>query len=298
MSTDAPFIRNIRLLLGPLADDQGGGPTDEALEILSDGSRNTLAVDFSVTKTLIGTPNAATVRIRNLSESTRRRIRASLTRVRLEVGYENQGLYPLAMGGLISVVPYAENPDYVTELTFLDGFGGIVKGVTSRSFAARTPVIDIVEAIGQDMPGVTIDRDSLQISGVVGRRGYTISGRSADALDTLADSFGFSWTVQDGVLTALDDAQSYTTIHEISVERRNLIAALPTLGGPMQIQTGIEVTAVLDPRVRPGNTMSLTSTANPGLSGQSKIHRADFDGGTMQNDSTMRLTSFTLGNIR
>jgi hypothetical protein len=297
MTTTSPFIRNIRLLLGPLADDQGGGPAGEALEILSDGSRSTLAMDFTVTKTLIGTPNMAVIRIYNLSEMTRRRIRASLTRVRLEVGYANQGLYLLATGGLLSVVPYANNPDYITELTFLDGFGGTVKGVTNRSFAARTSVVDIVASIGEDMPGVLIDREALQISGTVGRRGYVVSGRSAEALDDLADSYGFSWSIQDGVLTALDDAQSYSTVHEVSLARRNLVAALPTLDGPMQIQTGIEVTALLDPRVRPGNILDLTSRANPALSGRTKIHRVDFEGGTTQNDSIMRITTFTLGRI-
>ena len=298
MPSNAPFIRNTQLLIGPLAEDQGGGPADEALEIISDGSRSRLATSFNVTKTIYGAPNESSIRITNLAPNTRRRIQAGLTNVVLNVGYENTGLTPLLRGGILRVIPRIELPDYVVEIVVMEGFGGRYKGTTSRTFSGRMPVKDVVTTLGQDMPGVTVSPDLIRADGTLGSRGLSVSGPTKDALDTLADGFGFSWSIQDGNLTALQDDQAYEEIIEISVERRNLISVSPNLAGTGQLAVGVDITAVMDPRVRPGQQVELVTNANPRLSGTYRIQTISFQGGTHQNDSIMQINAATLQGLR
>ncbi len=292
MSANQPLIRNIELLVGPLAEDQGGGPTSQALRLFSDGSRTGLRISFNVKKTLMSTPNVSSISIYNLRPATRERIRATLSRVRLSVGYENTGINVLSQGGILSSVTEKKPPEYATTLQILDGFGGQVKGISNVTFDGRIQVAEIVRTIAADMPGVEVGR--IDIDGSVGSGGLSITDRTADALDALAMQFGFSWSIQDGVFQAISDRRSFNRTLTVSFRNRTLIQATPLLAGPMQIENGVEIVAILNPRVGPGDRVQLESEVNPGLNGVYKIHELDATGDTYDQSWTMTIRSYRI----
>lgn len=292
MTSNTPFIRQVELLVGPLSEDAGGGSTSDALRIFSDGSRNGLRVKFSIKKTLTGAPNASVIEVMNLKRESMERIRASLAKVRLSVGWKNTGLSLLASGGILSSLTEKDGTDSATKMQVLDGYGGQVKGVTNKTFGGNSSISDVVKELAQSMPGVNIG--DIDVDGLIGSGGLSISDRSADALDKIASQYGFSWSVQDGTFQAIQDTRTFNRVSEISTRSRNLIRAVPILSGPMQIESGVEITAVMDSRVSPGNQVKLESAVNPNLNGIYKIHEVDFEGDTMDNNWIMKIRSFKI----
>lgn len=288
--TDRPLIRQAELLIGPLSEDAGGGPTSQALRIFSDGSRTGLRVSFSVKKTLISAPNASEIKVYNLAPNSRERIRASLARVRLNVGWQNVGISTLTNGGLLSAVTEKQGPDFITSFQALDGYGGQVKGVANDTFEGAQGVSEVVRTLAAKMPGVQIGR--IDIDGRLGGRGRVFSGRASEELDKMARQYGFSWSVQNGVFQAIQDNRSFNRVHLISYRDRNLVKASPVLNGPMQQLTGVEITAILDPRVSPGDTVQLESQNNAQLNGRYKVHEIDYDGDTYDQTWLMVIRSF------
>ena len=290
MSSSQPFIRRVKLLIGPLAEDQGGGPTNQAFEILSDGGRNTLRVAFSVKKTILGAPNASTIRVYNLKESSRNRIKNTLTRVRLLVGWENTELSLLTSGAVLSSISEKQGPDIITDISVMDGFGGIVKGIINQNFAAQQTIESVVRTIANQMPGVAIG--AIDVDGRLGRGGLVLSMRCSEALDMLAAQFGFSWSIQNGIFQALQDSRSFSQEFLISNDQRNLIKATPILTGPMQDTTGAQIQAILNPALLPGANVRLKSDVEKDLNGLFKAHNIEYQGDTHDSAWDMTIESF------
>lgn len=291
--SNAPFIRAVNLLIGPLTEPEGGGNSGDAFQIFSSGDRNSLRVKFSVKKTILGAPNLSTIEIYNLSRDSRERIRKSLTRVRLEVGYQNTELALLTQGGVKSVVTARRGSDTVTTISLLDGWGGQIRGITNRAYGPNRPVSEVIQDVASNMPGVTIG--DIDIDGFIGRGGFVASDRSADILDRLAGQYGFSWSIQDGTFQAVSDNRALSRVVELSTKQRNLIQAAPVLNGPQQIQTGVEIDGIINPRATPGHQVRLLSDLNPKLNQFYKIHEVDFNGDTGDQSWLMKIRCLTFG---
>ena len=290
MSSNEPFIRETEVIVGPLREDQGGGPVNQALRILSSGDRSSLRIRFSVKKTHMGIPNNSTIEIFNLSRASAERIRAAQTRVRLSAGYQNTGLDVVVNGGILSSVTEKQEADRVTRFQVRDGYGGQLRGITNKTFAPNANVADIVREMSQNMPGVSTG--DIDVDGVIGPGGLSVSDRSADALDQLAAQYGFNWSIQNGVFQALQDTRAFGRVFLVSSQSRNLIKVAPILTGPMQINNGVEIQAILNPSLVPGDQVRLESDANPDLNGTYKIHEIDMEGDTFDKNWTMTIRSF------
>lgn len=263
------FLRYAELIIGPLADWQGGGSTGEAIRIVADGTNQNLRVAFNATKGITGSPNKIDVAIWGLSQKTRMAIRGNLTKIQVMAGYSSSansaGL--VASGAILSAIPERQGPDIVMKITALDGFGGMVRGAYSRAFAGQTPVSSVISDIASSMPGVTVGL--IDVDGNLFQKGQQFSGASSDQLNSLADQYGFSWSVQDGVFQAIgDDRDSGRQFTFTS--SRNLISAAPLLNGPMADNVGVEIQAKFDARMKPGDQMIVQSDVNPLLDGSYK----------------------------
>jgi hypothetical protein len=265
----ADFLRFCELLIGPLADYQGRGNVNEAVQIVSDGTNSRLRVQFSAQKGITGTPNKTDVKIHGLSRETRQAIRGGLTRVQISAGYSSlsQSAALVTVGGLMSVVSMREGADIVTTLSVLDGGGAVARGAYSRAFSGGTPLASVVRDLAASLPGVTIGQ--IAVDGSLAAKGLQLSGASSSQLDRLADTFGFSWSIQNGVFQALQDDRDTGDAFFFSSES-NLINCVPVLNGPTQEEAGVKVTAKFDARMKPGDRMVVESRINPQLSGTYK----------------------------
>lgn len=263
------FLRYCELIIGPLADWQGGGSTGEAIRIIADGSNRNLRVAFNANKTITGDPNKIDIAIWGLSLKTIQSIRSNLTKVQLIAGYLSSASSAslVASGAILAAIPERQGPDVVLKITALDGYGGMVRGAYSRAFAGGTPISSVVADIAATMPGVSVGE--IQIDGNLFQKGQQFTGSSSDQLNKLADQHGFSWSVQDGVFQAVMDNKD-TGRDFFFTSDRNLITAVPLLNGPTADNVGVEITAKFDARMKPGDRMTIDSRINPALNGSYK----------------------------
>lgn len=264
------FLRYAELIIGPLADWQTGGSSGEAIRIIADGTNQNLRVAFNATKGITGSPNKIDIGIWGLSQATRMAIRGNLTKVQVMDGYSSSGasLGLVASGAILSAIPERQGPDIVLKITALDGYGGMVRGAYSRAFGGQTPISSVVSDIAANLPGVTVGL--IDVDGNLFQKGQQFSGATADQLNSLADQYGFSWSVQDGVFQAIsDDRDSGRSF--LFTSDRNLLSAAPLLNGPMADNVGVEITAKFDARMKPGDQMIIQSSVNPLLDGSYKV---------------------------
>lgn len=288
-------IHQAEVTIGPLAEYEGRGDPSQGLRVYSAGRTQDIRIQFSVTKTIGGAPNQLDLILTNLQESTRNRIRQRLTRVAVSAGYlegAGAGLRRVATGGVLSSVPSREGTEIITTVAALDGLGGISRGVYRKSFGPKVPLSVVVSGIARSMPGVEVG--PVLLPGALGISGRTFAGRSAELLDDLADQWGFSWSVQNGVFQAVEDTKSLTTLHTLSWRDGTLREARPLLSGPMQVQTGVEVLAPLDPRIKPGDLVKIESRINPSLNRVYTVHEHDMAGDTHGDDWSTTIRSLFL----
>ncbi len=276
-------IRQVELIIGPLAEFEGRGNSNEAFRVYSSGRVNDLRVGFNVRRTFGGAPNQMEVRITNLSEDSRARFVNRQTRIEVSAGYlegVGAGLITAGSGAITNSQPIDNPPEIDTLITALDGFGGMSRGVFRKSFGPGVAIADVVRSVASSMPGVTVGSETLNIEGKLGASGRTFAGRAAEILDDLAAQWGFSWSVQSGVFQAVDDVTPLSTIHTLSYRDGSLRSVKPLLSGPMQIQTGVEVVGALNARVNPGEQIRVESKISPSLDGVYTVHEHDMAGDT------------------
>jgi hypothetical protein len=289
------LIHRAEVTIGPLTEQEGGGPKNQGIKIIGTGSDKSLRVQFNVQKTLAGAPNKVQVNITGLKEATRRRVQSGLTSVSVSAGYERgpeASMRELAKGGVLSCLPRGTLPDIITEINALDGFAGRAQGTYRKSFSGPVPVRDVVLDVARSMPGIIVSESTITVQGTLGPRGGTFAGASADILDELGDQWGFSWSVQNGVFQALDDDRSLSRIILASWRDGSLLDVQPTLTGPEQVQTAIEARLRLDARVDPGVQVRIESKVNSSLNGLYPVHTCESAGDTHGELWETKITSF------
>ena len=272
------FLRFCEVTIGPLADWQGGGPKANAVKLRADGTTSNLRVMFSAAKSITGDPNKTELTIFNLSANLRQAIRANLARVQVVAGYDSNPLSAalVSSGALTGVISTRSGGDVATKMTILDGFGGMVRGAVSKSYAGSTRLDQIIRETAAGMPGVIVGKVALP--GRVAAKGVQVAGGTTDALNKLADQYGFSWSVQNGVLQAIMDNADTGDAYSFS-SRSNLISITPMLDGPTQTENGVEIVAKFEARPKPGDRLNVQSDLNPRLSGTYRATNVmlDFD---------------------
>jgi len=301
-----PFIRRAELRIQQkitsTSTDQSGkivesSTTKNLLNIVADGSRENLQISFVINKQLVGQPNESTIEIYNLRPDTRKLLmqpKQSL-RAQLFVGWSNIPMSLLADGQVLQVMPSKEGSSNKTTMTLFDGYNGISAGLLQKVYPANTEVKTVVFDLASAMPDVQTSGSKIDIEGIFGSRGYIVNGRVAVELDRLANCYGFSWSVQNGVFQAIKDTRAGNTKHKVSNEAGNLFHATPQLQDKMQLQTGIEITAFMNPKVTPGDIVQLESGFVPMYNGDYKVHTIEFNGDTSGDAWQMRIESKKFG---
>lgn len=287
-----PWLRKIRLTLGPL-EEYKGATSGNIIEVLSDGTQNTLKVTVQCSKTVMGMPNPSTISIWNLSKGTRNAIQRSLTKITVEAGWNNTEMHKVFQGSVMSAVSARSGPDIVTKITAMQGYGALVQSTVSTTYAEGTPVAAAVQDLGGRLPGVSIVPTNLQdVPGTIGKGGWSFAGGTKDALTELANQYGFSWSVDDNALKAVGDKSRFGGMVVLDGTDGGLIMISPTLQGPMQIQMGVKIKALYVPGVVPGATVRVRSSLDESLDGDYRIHSVNISLDTASDTWTMDLESF------
>ena len=287
-----PWLRRIVVTLGPL-EEWRGKAQGEVVQFESDGTPKGLKVTGTFQKTLMGMPTPSQVTVFNLASDTRNAIRGSLTKITVQVGWQNTELHTLFQGSVLSAVSERNGADIITKISALPGYGSLVRGVSSKTFASGTPVKDVVTSLAGDLPGLTIGDSGMEgIIGIIGGGGWSFAGSTKDALTQLATEHGFSWHVDDGQFKAVGDKAKFGGVVELNGKNGGLISVVPTLTGPLQMQTGVKIKAIYVPGVTAGSSVKVNSDISPKLNGEYRVHTCNTSIDAYSDQWTMDIESF------
>jgi hypothetical protein len=274
-----------------------------------------LAIEFDVTKGIGSKPNPATIKVTNLSKDTRNRLGRELDELELEAGYEGGAIDIIYKGYVRDVVSThgqrwstgknekkegggksagtKPEADIVTTITCGDGDKAYKEGICSKTFPASTKPKEIVDYLSGEMPGTTKGKIKGLDDLPAYKRPVTVFGSTADELDKLGREHKFYWSIQDGQFEAVKNDQSHNETIKLNKDSG-------MIGFPSVTDKGIELVALLNPKIKPGriidvesgfidqgNQQQRGSTDDGG--GLFRVSECQFTGGNRKNDYYVKI---------
>lgn len=190
------FDRNYKLLIGKKGEDKNAILIEPPIR-----------VSFDIQKDVKSEPNENTIKIYNLSESTRKAIEKQDLRCVLYAGYiEEQNTTLLASGDIATAYSYHEGADWVTEIYFLDGLIEVRDTAVSLGYAANVSSTVIVNDIASKM-GLKLVANNA-INERKWENGFSFYGAARKALDKVIAGTGLEWSVQNGELQIVNKGKT------------------------------------------------------------------------------------------
>lgn len=237
-----------------------------------------LRVAFNVEKKLGGKPNVCTAQVFNLAERTRAEFQARPLYVRLEAGYEND-VRRLFTGDLKFGHSEKSGNDWITEMTLGDGARAYSEARVSRSFRSgtkrRAALAELADAMGLDVPSNAAEFAELDVEFA---SGVALSGSAARELTRIASAAGLDWSIQDGRLQLLREADVRAD-EAIEISEATGMIGSPEMGPPTKKRKRplLTVRTLLDPRITPGGRVLVKARSEGGLC---KVIRVQHTGDT------------------
>lgn len=171
-----------------------------------------LRVSFAIKRTLRSLPNAAEVKVYNLSRDSRARIESvadeGSVRVQILAGYGDE-VFNIFTGDLKDAQSTRDGADVITAVSGVDGGHAHRTSRVSRSFSPGAAVSTVLgflaDSIGVDI-GNAVEAFAGSALGDSGRTfpsGTTVNGSAAEELDALCRSAGLEYSIQDNRLQVL-----------------------------------------------------------------------------------------------
>ncbi|MFH0902150.1 MAG: hypothetical protein V2A73_16080 [Pseudomonadota bacterium] len=260
-------------------------------------------IGFDVVKTIQSETNKATVQVYNLSPSSRLRIAKGHT-LMLLAGYA-ETMELIYEGEVAAVETARQGANYVTTIECGDGTEAFDSQDYKHTFPSGTPVrtviLKVAEQFKSAMPDDTTapvlfgnrpkptkasrlslrnlkrDLDVLETTlkeqgfSTVLRRQMSVAGNAKDVMNSLASMYRFDWSVQDGTFQIVAYGQAIVGEATYLTEDTGLI------GIPSLTEKGCKLTALIQPKIRPGALITVESAAVEGLF---RVEYAHFTGDT------------------
>lgn len=244
-------------------------------------------VAFKIEKNLESNPNTSTISIYNLNESSRARLEAKDAICSLDVGYGEE-LEQIFVGNVAKAFTKKVGTDFVTEVECGDGEKAFQEAKVDISFPPGATMQQVLDKVASSFKSVTSGgvksiKNFLLTQFKSFGTGLVLSGSSKDILDNLTKTAGLEWSIQDGELQFLEAGKgTLETAFEVS-------SSTGLIGSPGKIkaasvdgpQGGIEFQVLLQPKLRPGRLVKISSAGVSGVYRATKVvHEGDNQGGT------------------
>lgn len=212
-----------------------------------------LRVNFEITKSILSYPNVARISIHNANEDTLSALQERYTRIVLNAGYEGD-LRLLFKGEVRNVFQTKSGRDRITTIYSGDGEQSWQNASFNKTFSEKLSVSSAIEEVLKTFSDINIGTlEGLpEVADKIG--GQTLSGSSKDIMDTFADEYGFTWSIQDGEIVITPDEQPLQGDEAILVS-----AATGMIGSPTVTEIGVDVTTLLNPRMLPNRAFKVES---------------------------------------
>lgn len=229
--------------------------------------RPPFTVEFDITRTTLTSSNVCQLRIYNLGETTRNRIRHNgndwgLNKaVLFRAGY-GQDMPEIFSGNVTAAWSAREGVNFITQIECYDGGYAVNAGVTNTTFPSGVPRVDVIESLMRGLPGIK--------RGVVGSypgvltRGNAYSGNTVAILRELT---GGGFFIDGGRGHALN-ANEYIA-QPSGIATINARSGL--LGTPMLEHTLVRFDMIFEPRLTIGQLIALESFTERNFNGNYKV---------------------------
>jgi len=255
---------------------EGAAPRDRGEDLYS------LAVEFSVKKSLRREPNEAEITLWNLSREHRAALAAMEADADtvLRVGYHDTGLEQIFSGDLRASPAEWDGPQVKVTLEGSDGGTAYRSARIQRSFAPGTSVYTVlaaaVDALGVGRGNLPQLRDQIRLTstGNTYPGGTTLSGPARDEINRIVRGCGGSWSIQNGVFRLRLRGPSQATALRVS-PRTGLVGS-PTQATDRGVTT-VSAKVLMLPGLYPGRVVQIQSRE---IEGNYEIHRVEYTGET------------------
>lgn len=242
---------------------------------LDEGTRSTdartftgLRTVFKIKKSIAKELNTAEISIYNLSKASRDFLRSKGTPVVLEAGYP--GTTAIIFQGESQTIDHVhDGSNWVTIIKSGDGLQAYQFDRVAESFKAGTPKAAVFTALAKKL---SVDaKEAISKAQLIGgqfTQGTTLFGTVAKELDTLLKGSGYSWSIQDGKLQVLADANGHTEDPPILLSATTGLIGSPSHGTPVHGATPgmvpkkpqvLKIKSLLQPGFRPGRQFVIDS---------------------------------------
>ena len=178
----------------------------------------------------------------------------------------------------LAITTVNQGPDRVTTIEATSGQIVAERATLDKSYAAGTGYLTALRDVINSIGAVNIDtQDALDFLGSVtdkpAQTGMVLSGMAIKHMDKLAGALGLEWSIQDNNLQIITRGGQTTEEAVLLTPQTGLI------GSPIWKKDGIEFTALINPKIRPGRAVAITIEIKK-YTGFFRVWRADFTGDT------------------
>lgn len=255
-----PFLR--RLHVSIFARGNGSSTAGSALyDLWCDGLPTSPRAAFDMQKSCMCIPGPSTLRLWNLGRDTRNLLNNVKLQVQVEAGWRNTTMTKIFQGDVLNAWTERSGPDLITTLNVLSGSRAISEAVVSKRYAPRTAVVDVLNDICGNIEGIVLAPPSAEWSNgkQLGSRGFVYAGSAREALTSLAEEYGFSWTIADNQLIITPDLYNFPDAFELDAAA-GLISVNPITAGVMQMYVGVRISSLFIPTIQVGRAVRLASS--------------------------------------
>ena len=251
-----------------------------------------LRISFEITKTSESTPNTAKINIYNLSPEHRALLETSEDLgIILETGYGGN-LEELFAGDIklaktessadklegMAVTTLNQGPDKATTIEAVSGHFAIEQATVDKSYAEKTSTVTVLSDVINSFSGKGVyvgNALNFVKSGAIvdkiAQMGMVLSGPSSTHMDNLSSNLGLEWSIQDNDMQIISQDGKTTEDAVLLNQDTGLI------GSPIWKKDGIEFTALINPKIKPGRAVAI-SIESKQYTGFFRVWRAVFSG--------------------
>lgn len=208
-----------------------------------------LSTKFQISRSGLDGIGFAKISVFNLHEDTIAKLQARGTLIQLDAGYPDR-IGTIFKGQVRNVFPVKDGADRIVDIFCADGATAYQDSVVSANFTEGTTLKSIIQTVAATFIDIAVGSlEFLTDRQLVGS--YTAAGMTRDVMKELADSYGFRWSIQGGILQVVSrDRNDGQPSLEVSRETGMIDSPLASTGG-------IEVLTLLDHRIIPGRRISV-----------------------------------------
>jgi len=224
--------------------------------------RPPFSLQFDITRNALTSANICQLRIYNLNELNRSRIRFNISDygtfrgVKLKAGY-GKNLAEVFSGNISQAWSQREKTDFITTIECYDGGFAFVNGITSKQFGKGTSQKDIIKDLGSSMPGVSLGAVG-DFEGVT-KRSNSYDGPTMEILGGLTGGAAF---IDNGKFHALLANEYIESDKTVVINADTGLLATPVLE-----QTIVRFSMIFEPSLAVGSRIKLESQTEKNFNG-------------------------------